>query len=183
MRYWKQLLTTIVVTAIAYSALGYVLSYSEMTRPAIESPNPLVGTLPHLIAVINATNVAVLQLGYRAIRRGKIGEHKAFMLTAFALITLFLALYVTRVLLGGVVEYRGPEVLRNYVYLPILFVHLGLSIISIPLVVYNVITGLTLRIEDVKTAKHHVTGKLAYVMWTFSLVLGVVVYVFLRFLQ
>ncbi|MCS7143214.1 MAG: DUF420 domain-containing protein [Aigarchaeota archaeon] len=179
-RYSRQFQATVVITLIAYAILSYVLLAGRDHEALGEETRLVVSTLPHLIAAINTTTIVTLQLGYRAIKRQQISSHKRFMLASFVLISLFLVFYISRVVLGGVEVYKGPEVIRNFVYLPILAVHLALSIISVPLVLYNVLTGVTLDVNDIGNTKHPVTGRIAYLMWTLSLALGVVVYLFLR---
>ncbi|MCS6787781.1 MAG: DUF420 domain-containing protein [Aigarchaeota archaeon] len=170
---------TALITVVAYTVLTYLLlAPREHTGGGI-----LVEVLPHAIAAVNLAGFLSLQLGFRAIRRGDVRSHKAFLLASFVLITAFLVMYVSRLFLGGVEVYRGPELLRNFVYLPVLTVHLALSIVSVPLVLFNILTGGTLPVAAISETPHARVGKVAYVAWSVSLALGVVVYVFLRFLN
>ncbi|MCS7095388.1 MAG: DUF420 domain-containing protein [Thaumarchaeota archaeon] len=170
---------TAIVTLVAYTVLSYLLL---SPRESVEV-GWAVEVLPHAIAAVNLTGLISLQLGYRAIKRGDVRSHKLFMLASFLLITAFLVMYVSRLFLGGVEVYRGPEILRNFVYLPILAIHLALSIISVPLVFFNVLTGGTIPIAYIAQTPHLKVGKIAYATWSVSLALGVVVYLFLRFLN
>jgi putative membrane protein len=99
--------------------------------------------------------------------------------SSFVLIALFLILYVFKVATLGPEQYRGPEPIRLYIYLPALIIHLGLSIASVPLVLYNALTGLVLR-GSAGLSHHRKTGRIAYPAWTLSLALGLIVYVMLR---
>lgn len=167
---------TAVLTFLSYAVLTYLLT----SHRAEHQENPLLGILPHAIALVNGAGVVSLQLGYRAIRRGDVRGHRNFMGLSFVLIAAFLTMYVTRLLLGGTEVYRGPQVIRDFVYLPVLTVHLGLSIVSVPLVLFNVLTGLTLPHGSIGETPHPRVGKAAYLCWSLSLALGIVVYVLLR---
>jgi putative membrane protein len=167
---------TALLTALSYTVLTYLLTFHR----ALQHESPLLGVLPHVIAAVNLAGVVSLQLGYRAIRRGDVRSHRNFMGLSFVLITTFLTLYVTRLMLGGTEVYRGPQVIRDFVYLPVLTVHLTLSILSVPLVLFNVLTGLTLPYGSIGRTPHPKVGKIAYLCWSLSLALGIVVYVLLR---
>ncbi len=133
---------TIGITAAVYGILGLALSSRP---PAHISPfvARALGMVPFLIAVINASALGCLLAGWLAIRAGRVQAHRTFMLASATLIFLFLLLYVTRVSLGGVKAFQGPPEVRRFVYLPILSVHIALSILSVPPVVYNLLIGLT----------------------------------------
>lgn len=163
-----------------YGLLVYVLS----SEPPVAVPQILasiIAVAPHLIAAINTTALICLLLGYRAIRTGRIPTHRRFMLLAAALISTFLLLYVTRVALGGVKAFEGPQVVRTYLYLPTLTVHITLSILSVPLIVHNLLVGLTYAEGEVGRTAHPRVGRLAVYLWSSSLSLGLVVYVLLNF--
>src|SRR3990170_769741 len=69
---------------------------------------------------------------------------------------------------------------RIYIYLPALSIHVLLSILSVPMVVYNLITVLTRSIRDIGTTRHPQIGRYAVALWSTSLVLGIVVYLLLN---
>lgn len=168
------------ISLAVYGVLGYVLS----AEPPVAVPQVLallLAAAPHLIAAINTTALVSLLLGYRAIRAGRIETHRRFMLLAAALISAFLVLYVTRVALGGVKAFPGPQVVRTYLYLPTLTVHITLSILSVPLIVHNLLVGLTYAEGEVGRTAHPRVGRLAVSLWSSSLALGLVVYVLLNF--
>jgi putative membrane protein len=173
------LLWTAAITLGAYAVLGYVLS----RRPPAEVSPPVrevLAILPTLIAFVNAAALACLLAGWRAVRTGRIAAHRRFMLAAVALISMFLVLYVTRVALGGVKAFPGPPEMRRYVYLPALTVHVALSILTVPPVVFNVLTGLTRRLDEISMTAHPRTGRVAVTLWSVSLALGILVYLLLN---
>lgn len=169
------------MTAAVYAVLGAALS----RRPPDALPPflpPVLALLPLAIAVINAAALFCLLSGWRAIRAGLVRRHRAFMLGATGLISLFLVLYVARVALGGVKAFPGPPVVRAYVYLPVLAVHVILSIASVPLVVHNVLTGITRSSVDMAKSGHPAVGRVAVLLWSVSLALGILVYLLLNVL-
>ncbi|MEM3053415.1 MAG: DUF420 domain-containing protein [Candidatus Caldarchaeum sp.] len=173
-------LVTLVITLAAYAALGYLLL---APRELPETPSPLVEILPHAIAAVNSVAVVTLLSGYRAIRRRDIRLHRLLMLASFILITAFLTMYLGRLFLGGVKQFTGPQLIRDFVYLPSLAIHLGLSIVSVPLVLYNILTGLFTPVPEIgRKTRHRAVGRWAVRLWSLSLVLGVFVYFLLNYL-
>lgn len=169
----------LVLAALVYTILGFALAGEPPDRlsPGL---GRLVALAPHLIAAINATALICLLLGWRSIRRGEVGAHKRYMLAAAVLISAFLVLYVTRVALGGTKAFTGPAALRLYVYLPMLAVHILLSILSVPPVIYNVLVGLTREPAAVGLTRHPRVGRVAVALWSLSLLLGLGVYLLLN---
>ncbi len=167
------------ISLAVYGVLGYALS----AEPPVAIPQIvalLIEAAPHLIAAINATALICLLLGFTAIRAGRIDAHRRFMLWAASLISMFLVLYVTRVALGGVKAFAGPAAVRTYFYLPTLAVHITLSIVSVPLIVHNLLVGLSFQVDEVAATAHPRVGRLAVYLWSLSLALGLVVYVLLN---
>ncbi len=172
-------LVTTIITLTAYAVLGLALASTEGREGLALVPRDVASSFPHIIAVINLFTVVLLQLGYRSIRGKRIYRHAALMGASFTLIVAFLVLYVLKVATLGPEIYKGPDILRNLVYLPALTIHLALSIISVPLVVYNALTGLWLRTRA-GISYHRRVGRIAYPAWTVSLALGLLVYAMLR---
>jgi len=164
---------------VIYAALGAVLSGRP---PAVLSPAAarFVALAPHLIAAINAAALLLLLRGWQAIRRGEVSAHRRHMLGAAALISAFLVLYVSRVAIGGTKAFPGPAGVRAYLYLPMLAVHVLLSIASVPLVIHNVLVGLTRPAADVGGTAHPRVGRVAVALWSVSLTLGLGVYALLN---
>ena len=170
-----------ILTLLVYGALGFALAAEP---PATLSPDlaRLVRIAPHLIALINATALVMLLRGRSAIRAGHVASHRRFMLTAAVLISAFLVLYVTRVALGGTKAFPGPAAVRLYLYLPMLAVHILLSIVSVPLVIFNLLVGLSRPAAVVGATAHPRVGRAAVALWSVSLVLGIGVYALLNLL-
>lgn len=128
-------------------------------------------TLPLINAIINGTCSALLLTSLVAIKNKKIALHKTLNLTTFVLSSLFLVSYIIFHSFG--VETRFPEdnPLRLY-YLFILFTHIVLAAIVLPLVLVSFYFGLTGKIE-----KHRKVSKFSFPIWLYVTVTGVVVYV------
>ena len=172
--------TSIIVTMVAYGILSFVL-FRE--RPGVirsDVVKQLLDILPHAIAVVNALAVVLLVVGWWLIRKGYVGLHRIAMPSALGLIFVFLVMYVTKVLLGGIKEFPGPDSLYYFAYLPILTVHLALSIICIQPVVYVALIGLTHKVEDIPRTRHRWVGRIAVPAWILSLALGLIVYAMLN---
>jgi len=84
-------------------------------------------------AVLNATSAVALLTGWVFIRRKEIRRHRNAMLTAVGASTLFLAFYLTRVAVTGTHQFAG-EGAAKVVYLAILFSHMVLAVVVVPLV-------------------------------------------------
>ncbi len=175
------LFATAAITLAVYIGLGLVLS---STPPAYLPPGvaAVLRVVPTVIALVNAAALLFLLSGWRAVRTGRITAHRRFMLAAGACIALFLVLYVTRVALGGTKAFPGPAGVRAYVYLPILAVHISLSILAVPLVVHNLLVGLAYPPGEIARTRHPRVGRWAVLLWSVSLALGIVVYLLLNVL-
>ena len=171
--------TSIVVTIAAYGVLSFVIFKERPSAVQSDFVTRLLVVLPHAIALVNALALVLLSSGWWFIRNGFIKLHRIVMPSALGLIFLFLVMYVTRIYLGGVKEFPGPESLYFYVYLPVLIIHVTLSIACIQPVLYVASIGLTHRIEDIPQTNHKTVGRIAVPMWILSLTLGLVVYVLL----
>ncbi|MFD1684583.1 DUF420 domain-containing protein [Halobellus litoreus] len=139
-----------------------------------------VNRLADAIAVVNAVNVLVIAAGWRWIRRDEVEKHAAAMVTSFLLILVFLVLYLTKIGGGGTKEFVGPA-LVYYPYLAMLAVHIVLSIVSVPVVLYALVLGVTHSPAELRTeTPHRRVGRIAASAWLLSLALGVVTYLLLN---
>ncbi len=169
------------LTVVVYGILGVVLAG---TPPSTLDPTVAraVRLTPHVIAVVNTSALFCLLLGCRAIRARRVAVHRRYMLAAAACITTFLILYVTRVALGGTKAFPGPPELRRYVYLPMLTVHIVLSMLSVSPVIYNLLIGLSRDPAGIARTPHPRVGRVAVTLWSVSLLLGLGVYLMLNVL-
>lgn len=178
------------VTAVL-SVVGYALVIAAFAGALPLFPDlsrDTVILLSDLIAVVNSVALTALLAGWWFIRRGEVRRHRAAMLTAFALICLFLVLYLTKV--GGGFEksfvVHEGQFLAEYAgivrpaYLVMLAVHILLSVLAVPVVLYAVVLGLTHSPQELRGTAHARVGRIAAASWSLSLFLGVVTYVMLN---
>ncbi len=140
-----------------------------------------VNLLSHAIAGINTLATLLLGAGWYWIRQNEVRKHAMAMSTAFALILLFLVLYLTKIGGGGTKEMVGAPTVAYYAYLGMLAIHIVLSVVSVPVVLYALVLGLTHTPHELRTeTPHKRVGRVAASAWILSLTLGVVAYVLLN---
>lgn len=168
-------LLTVVSLALVFSAaLGAIPSW---VLP--HAPPWLLAAIPHLNAGLSLLAIGTIAAGWRAIRRGDVRRHRRAMLSSLGLFGTFLALYLYRVGLEGPTPFPGPTVVHQYVFLPILVVHVSLAVVCIPLLYYVVLLGLTRPAGEVPLTRHPRVGRVAASLWLVSFSLGVLVYLLL----
>lgn len=141
-----------------------------------------VNLLSDAIALVNAANVVVIAAGWRWIRRDEVRKHAAAMVASFALILVFLAMYLAKIGGGGTKEFVGPAAVY-YPYLAMLAIHILLSIVAVPVVLYALVLGLTHSPGELRRdTPHRRVGRIAAGSWLVSLSLGVVTYFLLNHL-
>src|SRR6056297_3208714 len=168
---------TVLLTIVGYAlVLGTFLLdvpiYPDLT-------NAQVNLLSHVIAVINTTATVVLTLGWYWIRAGEVEKHRLAMVSGFVLILGFLVVYLLKVGGGGTKEFVGPQNVY-YAYLVMLAIHIILSIVSVPVVLYALVLGLSHTPAELRQTSHARVGRIAAGAWILSLVLGVVTYAMLN---
>ncbi|MFB6102215.1 MAG: DUF420 domain-containing protein [Haloplanus sp.] len=173
----------VAVTAVL-SVVGYTLVVGTFLGVVPGSIFPdlslqQVNRLSDAIAVVNTAATLSLIAGWRWIRRGEVKRHAAAMSTAFGLILLFLVLYLTKIGGGGTKEFVGPQ-LVYYAYLAMLAIHIILSIVSVPVVLYAIVLGVTHTPAEIRDTAHARVGRVAAGAWILSLSLGVVTYLLLN---
>jgi len=171
-------LLTIILTTVA---LGLVFGAVLGAIPTWLLPRSegLIQLIPHLNAAISLIAIGTIVGGWRAIQRGEVDTHRRRMLVAFALFGAFLALYVYRVSLGGPTEFGGPDAIYQFVYLPMLAIHILLAIICVPLLFYVLLLAVSRPVADIYRSRHRSVGQIAAVLWLISFSLGIVVYAML----
>ncbi|WP_266076085.1 DUF420 domain-containing protein [Haladaptatus caseinilyticus] len=170
------------VTAVL-SAVGYVLvlgTFAGMIPIYPDISIETVNLLSDAIAVVNSVATVSLVLGWYWIRKGAVKKHRAAMLTAFSLIIVFLVLYLTKVGGAGGEKHILVDGFPYYAYLIMLAVHIILSVVSVPVVLFALVLGLTHTPAELKQTAHAKVGRIAASAWIVSLVLGVVTYVMLN---
>lgn len=129
--------------------------------------------LSHVIGIINTLTTILLVFGLIFIRQNKIELHRRVMTAAFSLGAIFLICYVTYHLTNPANKFNGEGFIR-YVYLFILFTHIGLSLVVLPLVLRAVFFAV-----NGQFARHKRIVRFAYPIWLYVSVTGVAVYLML----
>ena len=130
-------------------------------------------TLAGVNALLNGTATVCLVLGYLFIRRGRRDLHMRAMLAAVSASALFLVFYVTRFLMTGTHEFAGEGMART-VYLTILFSHMVLAVVVVPLVLRLLFLAAKERFDA-----HRRLARWTYPIWMYVSVTGIVVYLML----
>jgi len=168
---------TAVLTVVGYVLVGGALYgviplFPELSRST-------VNLFSHIIAGINTLALLAIVAGVYFIKTDQVRKHRAAMLTAFSLIVLFLVFYLWKT--GGGFEksiVAPPGV--TVAYLAMLAVHIFLSVVTVPVVLYAVILGLTHTPAELRETSHARVGRIAAAAWGVSLFLGVVTYLLLN---
>ena len=129
-----------------------------------------VTDLPGVNATLNAISALLLCAGYALIRSGRIGQHRACMLAACATSTLFLTSYVVYHLNVGSVAFTGQGPIRA-VYFTVLFSHIVLAALILPLALVTLIRALRERFTA-----HAAIARWTLPIWLYVSVTGVAVY-------
>jgi uncharacterized membrane protein YozB (DUF420 family) len=129
--------------------------------------------LPALNATLNGSAACLLALGYYFMRRHQIARHRASMISACVMSTLFLTSYVIYHANTGSRPFPGTGPIR-VVYFTILISHVLLAITIVPMAVITLARGL--RRDDVR---HRRIARITWPLWMYVSVTGVVIYLML----
>jgi uncharacterized membrane protein YozB (DUF420 family) len=128
---------------------------------------------PLLNASLNATSAILLTTGYILIRRGDVRRHKAAMISACVVSTLFLISYVIYHANAGSKPFPHHGPIRA-VYFTILITHVILAAAIVPLALVTLVRGLRARFDA-----HVRIAQWTLPIWLYVSVSGVVVYLML----
>ncbi len=125
---------------------------------------------PAINAALNGTCAILLILGRIAIARREVDRHRSLMLGAFITSTVFLVSYLIRFATTGAHKYPG-EGLDKIFYLAILFSHMVLAVVLVPIV----LRALQLALRG-DFPRHLRIVKWGWPIWMYVSVSGVIVY-------
>ncbi len=135
--------------------------------------------LPAVNAGLNAVATTLLIVGRRLVKQGRIEAHRRVMLSAFGVSTLFLAFYVTHKAWRGFESTTfGAEGVAKLAYFVMLFTHVTLAMAVPVLAIWLIRLGL----RD-ERARHRRLARIAWPIWMYVSVTGVVIYVLLYHLN
>ena len=129
-----------------------------------------VEDLPVLNATLNGISALLLLGGFVAIKQKAIAIHKRFMLSAFGTSTLFLISYVIYHAQVGSKRIEAAGLLVA-AYKVMLFTHIVLAAVLVPLVLVTMIRALRGRFEA-----HRRLARWTFPIWMYVSVTGVLIY-------
>lgn len=124
-------------------------------------------------ALLNTSSTVLLIVGYLAVRRKNVPVHRASMVGAFVASCVFLVGYLTRFALTG--SHRFPDLgWVRAAYLVILFSHMVLAVVTVPLVLRTLFLAYKKRFDA-----HRKIARITYPIWLYVSFTGVLVYLML----
>ena len=124
-------------------------------------------------AALNLTSTLCLAAGYLFIKRKKTHLHRRAMLGAVTASSLFLVFYLLRYSLTGTHRFAG-EGLARVAYLSILFSHMVLAVVTVPLVL-----TLLFLVSRSRFEAHARLARWTFPVWLYVSVSGLVVFLML----
>jgi len=165
--FWTRIIyvvSVVISLAVAFLILG--------PRPDGIEGSIDVSMLPFTNALLNGITTLLLITGYILIRMRKRDAHKSVMLTSFGTSSLFLVSYVIyHWFKSGPKTYVGDYQIIYYV---ILFSHIILAAIIIPLALFTLYRGWTSQI-----GQHRKIARITLPIWLYVSVTGVIIYLML----
>jgi uncharacterized membrane protein YozB (DUF420 family) len=131
------------------------------------------GILAPLNATLNFVSFSFLVVGYVFIRRRDVHRHRLAMTAALTTSALFLVFYLTRVSLTGTHRFAGTGTAK-ILYLALLFSHMVLAALLVPVVVRMV-----WLVRKRRFGAHARLARWAYPVWVYVSITGIVVYLLL----
>lgn len=131
-----------------------------------------------------ALGLVVLIAGYLQGRKKNFRSHKNLMIAAVFLAFAFLVQYIIRFSMGEETKFEGDAKIKNYVYLPILTIHIIFAIVTIVAVIVHVKRASQNEIKGGKAPQfpkeyrdqHRTFGKKVFNIWIVSYIGGIIVF-------
>ena len=121
-------------------------------------------------ASLNGCSAILLSCGYVAIRNRKIAVHKAFMISAFTVSSIFLASYLLYHYRVGHVAFQGQGWIRP-VYFVLLGTHTVLAVVIVPMILITLRRAWREQFD-----RHRIIARWTLPLWFYVSVTGVIVY-------
>ena len=132
-----------------------------------------------------ALGLVLLLLGIMQAKLKKFNNHKIIMLITVLVQASFLVQYITRAfILKQETHFEGSEFIKNYIYLPILTVHIITAVISIYFILRHVLESLKNEEKGPQFKKeyrerHRSYGQKVFVLWLISFLGGITIFLML----
>ncbi|AMM92340.1 DUF420 domain-containing protein [Peribacillus simplex] len=131
---------------------------------------PILPTISTAFIVLSAITVAI---GWYQIKQRKIETHKKTMMVAAVFAVIFFTIYLTRTVFIGSTSFGGPDDIKIY-YTIFLIFHITLATTGAVLGIIMLTTGF-----KGKFAIHKKIGPTTSIIWFFTGITGVAVYILL----
>jgi putative membrane protein len=131
---------------------------------------PILPTISTTFIVLSAICVAI---GWGQIRKRKIEAHKKTMSLAGIFASIFFIIYMSRTVFIGNTAFGGPDEIKIY-YTIFLIFHVTLATIGAVFGLISLISG-----YKNKLALHRKLGPITSIIWFFTAITGVIVYLLL----
>lgn len=131
---------------------------------------PLLPTISTFFIIVSAVLVAI---GWILIVKGKASAHKKVMLAAAISALIFFIIYVSRTVFIGNTSFGGPDEVKTYFTIFLVF-HIILATTG---AVFGIVTLILALKRNIK--KHQKIGPVTSIIWFFTAITGVMVYIFL----
>ena len=131
---------------------------------------PFLPTISTFFIILSAVFVAI---GWNLIRKKRIEAHKKMMIAAAVSAVLFFIIYISRTILVGNTSFGGPDSLKIY-YTIFLVFHIILATTGAIFGVITIRAGFKNNLQ-----KHRKIGPVTSVIWFFTAITGVLVYLLL----
>lgn len=131
---------------------------------------PILPTISTVFIVLSAAAVAV---GWYLIKQRKIEAHQKAMTVAAVFAIIFFVVYASRTIFVGNTAFGGPDNIKVY-YTIFLIFHITLATVGAVFGIFTLITGYKNNLS-----KHRKIGPITSIIWFFTAITGVTVYVLL----
>lgn len=131
---------------------------------------PILPTLSTAFIVLSAITVAI---GWMQISQKKLEAHKKTMTLAAVFAIIFFVIYASRTIFIGNTAFGGPDEIKIY-YTIFLIFHITLATVGAVLGIISLYTGYKNNL-----ARHRKLGPITSIVWFFTAITGVAVYLLL----
>lgn len=131
---------------------------------------PILPTISTTFILLSAITVAI---GWAQIKKRNIEAHKKTMMLAAVFAIIFFLIYASRTIFIGNTSFGGPDSIKIYYTLFLIF-HIFLATTGAVFGIVTLLTG-----YNNKLAKHRKLGPVTSIIWFFTAITGVAVYLLL----
>jgi len=130
----------------------------------------LIPVIPPFLAILNATAASLIVTGYVFVRKGARSAHRACMISALVVSSVFMVFYLYYHAKVGNIPFAGHGVIRP-IYFSILASHVILAAVLFPMAL--VTAGFAIRGN---TSRHRRIAKWTLPIWLYVSITGIVIY-------